>query len=331
MRNDVGGPATVGHGGIVPNWVRRRLPVVNLTPLRITLAYTILGFMALVVSDILLVRYLADPLLSQLQAVKGGLEVVLTAGFIFVVTNRREVQLDRSRADLARQREELNVLHRVLRHNLRNDVNVIMGAATLVKERFDVGDASEYCDTILETAERMTHYTDQAKRIHNISQTNDGLREFEFEPTVTDLLERHPDTDDVTVSTTVPDQEIAVEANPMLPTAIGELVSNAIEHNDSDDPVVDVELRPDAGPPDTVDLRIGDNGPGIPQSQLTPLREGREEQLLHLDGMGLWFAEWTVRHSNGELRFGDGEDGGTDVVLRLPKAPSMYATPGSRL
>lgn len=331
MRNEVAGRADPDHRRIIPHWVRRRLPVVNLTPLRITLAYTVLGFSALVLSDILLVRFLSDPLLSQLQAAKGGVEVLLTAGFILVVTNRREIQLDRSRSNLARQREELNVLHRVLRHNLRNDVNVIMGAATLVKERAGLGAATAHCETILDTAERMTHYTDQAKRIHNITQTDDGLREFDLSETIPALLERHPETDDVAVSTTIGgDDDVVVEANPMLPTAVGELVTNAIEHNDADAPALSLEVDPDAGPPGNVELRISDNGPGIPPSQLRPLRAGREEQLLHLDGMGLWFAEWTVRHSNGELDFEETADGGTTVVLRLPKGPAMYAVPGER-
>ena len=69
-----------------------------------------------------------------------------------------------------------------------------------------------------------------------------------------------------------------------------------------------------------IEVRISDNGPGIPESELEPLRAGKEEPVVHLSGLGLWFVVWTVRHSGGDIDFETEEQAGTTVILRVPRA-----------
>ena len=124
----------------------------------------------------------------------------------------------------------------------------------------------------------------------------------------------------VDVSATVPDDAL-VEANTMLGSALEELVTNAVKHNDSETPQVTIEVDEETDLSHMVEIRVADNGPGIPDSELKPLLEGTEDQLLHLSGMGLWFVEWTVRHSGGELVIENREPRGTIAIVRVPKAP----------
>lgn len=126
----------------------------------------------------------------------------------------------------------------------------------------------------------------------------------------------------VEVSTTLPDHAV-IEANPMFSEALEELITNAIEHNDTETPMITIDVSSESGPLPMVEVQIEDNGPGISTSELEPLREGKEEQLLHLSGIGLWFVKWTVRHSGGELVFEDNNQPGTTAVIRVPKAPEM--------
>lgn len=327
---------TVMSGGHIRQWVETRgstwqywgsrlLPVTELTPLRIALAYTVFGLLALFVSDVLFVRYFSEPLLSQIQAFKGGVEVLLTAGLIFVLTNRRESQLQRTMTRLDHQREELQVLHRVLRHNLRNDLNVIQGYADLIHEQLPSDKLTPQCAMILDTVDKMTRYTEQATRIKRITDNNGRVQTYDLTETIPQLLDEPQVSSDIEVSMTLPDR-VVIEANSMFEEALRELLTNAIEHNDAETPTITINVNPRSGPLHMVEIRIGDNGPGIPRSELEPLRERKEEQLLHLSGMGLWFVKWTVRHSDGELLFEDGEQGGTTVVIRVPKAPEMLSS-----
>lgn len=127
------------------------------------------------------------------------------------------------------------------------------------------------------------------------------------------------------MSTSLPDRAV-VEVNPIFSEALAELLTNAIEHTDNETPKITIAVDLESGPRHMTELRIMDNGPGIPASQLEPLEKGKERQLLHLDGMGLWFVKWTVRHSGGDLRFETDEQPGTTVYIQVPKADEMLSS-----
>ena len=316
----------INHGGplVEPRhtswryWGQQFLPSFDLTPLRIALAYTVFGFTALFASDVLLVRYVTEPLLSQLQALKGGVEIVLTAGVIFLLTSAREAQLRQQLHQLNQQREELDVLHRVLRHNLRNDLNIILGYADLLHDNLQSEHLSPKCAEILDTVDDMIQYTDQATRINQIVD-NGGLVTYDLTERLPAVIEDHPLlTSDVEVSTTLPECA-TVEVNPMFEEALHEVLTNAVTHNDTETPRIAIHVDPGSGPSQMVEIRVIDNGPGIPGAERNPLREGETNPLLHLSGLGLWFVTWTVRHSGGTLTIEDNDCGGATVRIQVPK------------
>nr|WP_231751435.1 ATP-binding protein [Halogeometricum sp. CBA1124] len=68
-----------------------------------------------------------------------------------------------------------------------------------------------------------------------------------------------------------------------------------------------------------VELRVTDEGPGIPDHERTVLRNGEETALVHGSGMGLWLVRTVVRRIGGRLRVRDAPDGsGSTVVVSVP-------------
>lgn len=303
-----------------PGLNRLHLSHVNLTPLRITLLYLVFGMAALVISDVLFVRYLSEPLLSQVQALKGGAEVLLTAGLIFVLTNHREGQLAQERRDITQQRKELSVLHRVLRHNIRNDINVILGRTEMIRTQVSDDQLDAHCAKILEKVDELAQYTEQAALIRKTTENLDRTGTLDLSRAIASIIDDHPlistETD---VSLTLPEQA-TVEANTQLPEAIKELVTNAIKHTDAETPLVAIEVRREQVRQGMVEIRISDNGPGIPLAEREAIRGGIEAPLQHPSGMGLWSVKWAVDNSGGEIAFEDREPTGTTVVIRVPQA-----------
>jgi signal transduction histidine kinase len=296
-------------------WLHRLHHRELLTPLRMSLIYVVFGFGSLYVSDVLLVQSLSDPLLSQVQALKGGVEVVLTAGLIFGLTRRYQSQLEQTTQQLERQREELSVLHRVFRHNLRNDLNIILGYANELREGKGL---PPECERILATVERMLGYTEHAKHINHVTEENGQRQTFDLAELVPELLDEQPlVTDAIDVTTTIPG-EAEIHANRMFPDALQELITNAIKHNDSQCCALSISVASDQGPPWMTELRIEDNGPGIPDGELEPLNDHTEGGLVHLSGMGLWFVYWAIERFDGEIEFVTPEDGGTTIRIRIP-------------
>ena len=67
-------------------------------------------------------------------------------------------------------------------------------------------------------------------------------------------------------------------------------------------------------------LEVRDNGPGIKDVQLTPLKVGEETPLVHGSGIGLWLVEWVVTSLGGDVTFENDTTRGLTVTLSLPLA-----------
>lgn len=78
----------------IPDW---NVVPDRLTPAQITAVYILFGLVLLYFSDVLLPALIADPsLLKRVQAVKGGVEILITGGLIYVLVDQMERQLQQS-------------------------------------------------------------------------------------------------------------------------------------------------------------------------------------------------------------------------------------------
>lgn len=306
--------------GVMYRNVRRTLGEMDVTPAQIALMYVALGLGALYVSDVWLVRAIDDPvLLDQLQAAKGGVEVLATGGFVYVLTRRSRRALHRTNEELERQQAELEILHRVLRHNLRNDINLVAGYGASLAESLGESGRTK-CEALLAAANRIVRYAEKTRQIHKVTQT-DCRRTIDLVDVLGSLIEEEAQRrDSGTVEFSAPDAA-PVRAHPMLETAVEELVQNAIQHHDGTHPTVTVSVDPRAGGPGWTEIAVRDDGPGVPDHVRHTIQERGESQLLHLDGLGMWLVAWVVDQSEGEFSIEDRRPRGTIVRIRLLSAP----------
>lgn len=308
-------------GSKAMGWVK--FPPFELNAVRITVIYLFFGLSALFVSDVLIVSLLEDPLLAQVQALKGAIEVLLTGGLIFVLTRSHQRQQNQVASRMKRQRDELQLLHRIMRHNLRNDLNVLLGIMNLLADEEESGDTTELRQQAREKIKGMEEYIDQLRRVRMVTSAELDTVTIQISDVITSLLGNHSDiADDVEVSLSLP-EDITVECNPMLEEGINELLTNAVHHNTAENPEVDIEVDGNGGPPGMVAIHISDNGPGLPSTEIEAIQARRAEELsqtLHSTGLGLWFVDWMITHSGGDLQVDGSDPEGTRITLLVPKA-----------
>ena len=218
-----------------------------------------------------------------------------------------------------RYEQRLQVLNRVLRHDLKNDVNVIGGYADLLRDHVDE-DGLQHLDVIDRKVRTLTHLSDQARQIDVALHSDSQRAEIDLAvllPELCDALETSFPVAEVSVST--PNTAV-VSADALLESALRNVLENAVVHNDSDTPTVEVTV-------DEVGDRyrvVVDNGPGVPPRERRVFTERRETPLEHASGLGLWLVHWIVTESGGDLAIDglDAEHGdrGTRVEIRLPAA-----------
>jgi len=219
-------------------------------------------------------------------------------------------------ADSSEQRQRLQVLHRVLRHNLRNEMTAIIGYAEMLGETTEKAECREYSDRVYERATDVAKLGEQVRRIQQALDVDRRRAPIDPGPLVAELAERFRDREpEATIDVSAGDHG-HVFADELLKIAVENLVENAVEHHPGP-ATVDIEVT-DAGE-EWVDITVSDDGPGIPERERAVVSGDREiTQLDHSVGLGLWLSRWVVRGTGGRLLFGDC-DNGAEVTLRLQR------------
>ncbi|MFB6270439.1 MAG: histidine kinase N-terminal 7TM domain-containing protein [Halobacterium sp.] len=217
-----------------------------------------------------------------------------------------------------RREQRLSVLNRVLRHNLRNDLNVVEGYVGIAAERVDDPEVRGYLETAQSETRDLLALGEKARSIerameHGVdAQTDVPVRET-LVGVRDDLSEAYPDA---TIDVDVPADVTVCADEQVFEQVFRNLVENALEHGGDGDQTVEVVLVED-GAADTVTIEVRDQGPGIPEDELAVLETETETALEHGSGLGLWLVKWGVDSMGGTVDF-DATPEGTTVSVSLP-------------
>lgn len=228
-------------------------------------------------------------------------EVARIVGFSRDITNRR------------RRERQLAVMDNLLRHNLRNDLNTILGSADLIAEHPE--EAEERTALIRETGEELLETAEKQRKI--IELLTDPVRPQTID--LVDVLARAVDE----VTSDYPDAEIEANLPESLPArtlyeievAMEELIENAAKHaNEAPNVRISGAVRDDE-----IVIEISDNCPPIPDYEYRVLT-GEQEMgtVYHSTGLGLWLVYWVIDFSEGNIAFENGDSGNT-ITVSLPR------------
>jgi signal transduction histidine kinase len=223
-----------------------------------------------------------------------------------------------------RQREQrLAVLNRVLRHNLRNDLNVASGYLDVVADGVDDEGYAEMLETAKRNTDSVLELGDKARMVERTLETD----ELGTEPVpLAELVDRvaepivaeHGGNVDNEIST-----EVTVDTNrQLLESVVANLIENGLEHGGGS---VTVSASTTGS---TARIEVGDSGDGIPEHELGVIEEGRETDLEHGSGIGLWLIEWGVTALGGSVSYETGPEG-TAATVKLPGVVDTDADPSS--
>ena len=216
-----------------------------------------------------------------------------------------------------RTEQLIRVLNRVLRHNLRNDVNAFLGWT----DQLNAGDGGDVdaerriervAEDLLTTSERARELERYARR----ERTPERLDPEALLAGVVDATRERWPAATIRLSVRT-DPETGICAGAELERAVEELVENAVKHDPSAEPSVAVEAEADG---EWVRLVVADDGPGIDGMESDVVAAGTETPLEHGSGLGLWLVNWVVTRYGGSFAIEAESDGsGTTATVRLPR------------
>ena len=206
-----------------------------------------------------------------------------------------------------------------IRHDLRNDLSVIQGHADLLDAGQSETDAPARPDSAAIIGEKVDEAMTRIETSCVVAETladEPDLGRVDLATAATEMADRNEAAHGVPVTTDVPEQAPVV-ANAGVRSVVDNLVENAVEHNDADDPRVHVAVERGV---DTVRLRVLDNGSSIAAERQTRMFDDGDSR----EG-GLRLVEALVDGYDGTVCVEDNEPRGTVFVVELEAAD---AAPG---
>jgi signal transduction histidine kinase len=227
----------------------------------------------------------------------------------------REITLLKEREqqlDLMRQ-----VQSRVLRHNLRNELQTIKLANELVVDEVD-GQPRRMAERAVERTEDLIDVSEKVGSIDRLVEEDQTPVTVDLRALFGTLVERARASFPGVTFTLDCSADCRVEAAPALELAFENLLENAAEHNDAETPEATVTVASDPG---GAAVTVRDNGPGISEYELDVLERDGETPLEHGSGMGLWVVTWIVDSTRARIDYETGPEG-TAITVRIPTEPA---------
>ena len=213
--------------------------------------------------------------------------------------------LERFITENEHRQQRLEVFNRVLRHNLRNQIDIINSHTEQLAEQTD----SDHTEAVLSATDRLAETGTRARQIDRLMARDAERTTVDLTTVLSDILAEF-DSDGISVETDFPPAATLQTDEKTLRAVLVSPLENAIKYADST-AVVSIEPT-DSG----YSVVISDDGPGIPETELESLAAGTETDLRHSRGLGLWQLKWGVDALDGELSFEN--EPGTTVEIRLP-------------
>jgi signal transduction histidine kinase len=219
------------------------------------------------------------------------------------------------------QRQRLEVLNRIVRHNLRNQASVIEANTEVVADAVEDEELASHLATAQESVAELLDLGAKAKTVEELLARDGAGREAVDVDPFLDSFARERDAQWPDADVTATDgADVTVECDPdVLEFVLDNLVENAVEHA-RPGPTVELSATADGDEQYPVTIAVEDDGPGIPDREIDVIEAGTETPLKHGSGIGLWVTNWVVQDVGGTLAFGEAEAGSV-VSVKLPHRP----------
>ena len=235
-------------------------------------------------------------------------------GFQQDVTDRVEFE-----HTLQDQRDNLHLLSQMVRHDIRNELQIIQTNADLLADHVSA-DGEQYREQIDERTDNAIELTTTARELgETMLQEESGQRSVSLTDSLGGQVEEIQSAyEHVIIDWTAPFPDISVEADERLDSVFRNLLKNAVQHNDCETPEITATV---AENDDSVTVRIADNGPGIPDDLKAELFEqGQKGLKSEGTGIGTYLVQTLVSQYGGDVWVEDNDPQGCVFVLTLPKA-----------
>ncbi len=227
-----------------------------------------------------------------------------------VQCNIRDIQKRKK----SEEREEF--LYSLLRHDVRNKVNIIDGYLELFEETDISEDQLEYLNKAEDTTEKALYLIQKVRKLNMLTEKDLELYEVNLSSVINNVFsEYESQLKEKDIKTELKLCDCRVKANSFLDDLFFNLLEYSIKHSDCD------KIRVDCKNEEECMIIFEDDGRGIPDSVKGDIfQRGFKEGEEAGSGLGLYLVKEIVDIYGGQIEVMDSELGGARFVIRLDMA-----------
>jgi len=221
--------------------------------------------------------------------------------------------------ELQRERNRLEFMNRLLRHNLLNSLNVVSGNLNLLEGRVDY-EVSDQLETATERTRDMIEFVETVRDVTRVigSNSEQELHPVDIGAVLEERVERARQSYPGAEFNAPDPPAVDVVADDLLGEAIDNILANAVQHNDTESPTVRVDVTTTG---EEVTVSVADDGPGIPDEEKRGVFDREATNLEDPDsGFGLYLVSEIIDSYGGSIEVADSDAGGARFDLTFERA-----------
>lgn len=208
----------------------------------------------------------------------------------------------------------IDVLNRILRHNLRTSINVIEGYTDLLENTENYSTQKKSIKTIRNRINSMKKTSEKMKKVRNI------VNKYEESSTlpvsdIEEIVNSYRKNNIIFRYDIESGEDAVIKNGTVFKIAFEEAINNAIQHNNK----LTTELHLNIKKKNKIlEVKLSDNNKYIPKSEWNIIKEGTETQLEHTDGIGLWILYWSITAIGGSINLIQNKPEGNTFIMQIP-------------
>lgn len=222
---------------------------------------------------------------------------------------RKKVESEKEKTETE---ERTEFLHSLLRHNLENRAQVVMGYLKKLKGLDLPEDAEIYLEEAIRTTDSQKELIEKVRTLRKVEE--DEITEIEISSILDQVISDYEKRiSEKNIELDYDRTECKVHGGPLLEELFSNLIENSIVHSGCDKLGIEVRERDKE-----CAIIVTDNGKGIPDEKKEKVfdrgfKDGEGTGL----GLGLYLVKRIIENYGGEVKVRDSKDGGArfDVIL----------------
>ena len=215
-----------------------------------------------------------------------------------------------------RQQQHAAMMQRVMRHNMRNDLNKVRGWAQVLATEENAETKTTHLNRIETIVDEWETMVEQVKQLRQLTDSAMGDQSVVATQSVVDNLKAwsHETELDVTIESTVA-EPADVRVSETVEDAITRLVSIAAGRSAAEDSTTEVTMTKTTD--DWVEITVFVTESALTAAETAVLATGEETELLHAQGVAVWLIRTMIGESGGGIT-AKTADGTTNVQFKIP-------------